>query len=210
MGSTGLTDGCVLLVEPLLSECWCWLGPLMFVPVDLLLWRLPHRGRDYACRGGGPGRWTARASLRRATWRWWWSCFFGHADGVERTVGDPVAGGASALATTRLWFRVLTRGQQAVEFSGAVRGFFQAKAQRLGANDGNVCGCRNPLWGVVVVILAVLRLRVKTLDLCGLDGSGDVRRYPLEGVVVEPRSYSVSFCCFQWQVWFSVFSLLYL
>jgi hypothetical protein len=80
-------------------------------------------------------------------------------------VGYPVAGGASALATTRLWFGVLTRGQQAVEFSGAVRGFFRAKAQCLGANDGNVCGCHNPLWGVVVVILAMLRLRVKTLDL---------------------------------------------
>ena len=42
------------------------------------------------------------------------------------------------------------------------------------------------LRGVVVVILPALRLRVKTLDLRGLDGGGVVRRYPLGGVVVEP------------------------
>jgi hypothetical protein len=46
-----------------------------------------------------------------------------------------------------------------------VRGFFWAKAQRLSANGGDACGCRNPLGGVVVVILPVLWLRVKTLDL---------------------------------------------
>jgi hypothetical protein len=34
---------------------------------------------------------------------------FGHVDGVERTVGDPGVGGASALATPRSWFGDLTR-----------------------------------------------------------------------------------------------------
>jgi hypothetical protein len=46
-----------------------------------------------------------------------------------------------------------------------MRGFFRAKAQRLGVNGGDACGCHNPLEGFVVVILPVLRLRVKTLDL---------------------------------------------
>jgi hypothetical protein len=56
-------------------------------------------------------------------------------------------------------------GQRAAEFSGVVEGFFRAKAQRFCANDGDACGCRFPLGGVVVVILPALRLRVKTLDL---------------------------------------------
>jgi hypothetical protein len=43
--------------------------------------------------------------------------------------------------------------------------FFQAKAQRFGANGGDSCGCRNPFEGVVVVTFAMLGLRVKTLDL---------------------------------------------
>jgi hypothetical protein len=34
---------------------------------------------------------------------------FGHVDGVERTVGDPVVGGASALVAPRSWFGGLTR-----------------------------------------------------------------------------------------------------
>jgi hypothetical protein len=46
-----------------------------------------------------------------------------------------------------------------------VRGFFRAKAQRLGTSGGDACGCRNPLGGVGVVILPTVRLRVKTLDL---------------------------------------------
>jgi hypothetical protein len=37
---------------------------------------------------------------------------------------------------------------------------------------------------------------VKTLDFRGLDGGGVVRRYPLEGVVVDPRFHSVSSQCF--------------
>jgi hypothetical protein len=35
---------------------------------------------------------------------------FGHLDGVERTVGDPGVGGASALAAPRSRFGDLTRG----------------------------------------------------------------------------------------------------
>jgi hypothetical protein len=90
---------------------------------------------------------------------------FGHVDGVERTMGDPDVGSASALAASRSRCGGLTRRHLAAEFSGAGRGFFRAKAQRLCANGGDACGCRNPLGGVVVVILPVLRLRVKTLDL---------------------------------------------
>jgi hypothetical protein len=45
---------------------------------------------------------------------------FGHVDDVERTMGDPGVGGASALAAPRPWFGVLTQGQQAAEFSRAV------------------------------------------------------------------------------------------
>jgi hypothetical protein len=44
---------------------------------------------------------------------------FGHVDGVERTVGDPGVGGASALAAPRSWFGDLTREQWAAELSGA-------------------------------------------------------------------------------------------
>jgi hypothetical protein len=39
------------------------------------------------------------------------------------------------------------------------------KAQHFIVNGSDVCGCRNPLGGVVVVILPVLWLWVKTLDL---------------------------------------------
>jgi hypothetical protein len=86
---------------------------------------------------------------------------FGHVHGVERTVGDPGVGDTSSLAAPR----GLTRGQRAAEFSGAEREFFWAKAQRISANGGDACGCRNPFGGVVMVILPALRLRVKTLDL---------------------------------------------
>jgi hypothetical protein len=55
---------------------------------------------------------------------------FGHVDGVEWTMGDPGVGSASVLAAPRSLFGDLTRGQRAAKFSGAVRGFFRAKAQR--------------------------------------------------------------------------------
>jgi hypothetical protein len=45
---------------------------------------------------------------------------FGHVDDVERTVGDPGVGSASALAAPRSWFGGLTQGQRAAEFSGLV------------------------------------------------------------------------------------------
>ena len=67
------------------------------------------------------------------------------------------------------------------------REFFRAKSQRFGADDGDACGCRDPLEGVVVATPDVLGLRVKTLDLCGLDGGGALRRDLLGGAVVELR-----------------------
>jgi hypothetical protein len=48
------------------------------------------------------------------------------------------------------------------------RGFFWAKFQRFGANDGDACGCRDPLEDIVVATLPAIELWVKTLDLCGL------------------------------------------
>jgi hypothetical protein len=42
---------------------------------------------------------------------------------------------------------------------------FPAKAQRFGANDGDACGCRDPLEGVVAATLSVLGFRVKIQDL---------------------------------------------
>jgi hypothetical protein len=42
---------------------------------------------------------------------------------------------------------------------------FSAKAHRSGANDGDSCGCRDPLEGVIAATLSALGLRVKTLDL---------------------------------------------
>ena len=41
------------------------------------------------------------------------------------------------------------------------REFFQAKSQRFGADDGDACGCRDHLEGVVVATLDALGLRVK-------------------------------------------------
>ena len=52
------------------------------------------------------------------------------------------------------------------------RELFRAKSQRFGADDGDACGCRDPLEGVVVATPDVLGLRVKTLDPCGLDEIG--------------------------------------
>jgi hypothetical protein len=73
------------------------------------------------------------------------------------------------------------------------------KAQRSGANDGDACGCRDPLEGVVLATLSVLGLRVKTQDLCGLDdGGASLRCYLLGGVVVEPW-FPCSHRRLQWQ-----------
>ena len=52
------------------------------------------------------------------------------------------------------------------------REFFRAKSLRFGADDGGACGYRDPPEGVVVATLAVLELRVKTLDPCGLGSGG--------------------------------------
>jgi hypothetical protein len=90
---------------------------------------------------------------------------FGHGDGMKQTMGDPSVGDASALATPKSCFGTLTWGQRAAEFSGAMCGCLQAKTQRLGANGGDACGCRNPLGAVVVGIRPAVWLWVKTLDL---------------------------------------------
>jgi hypothetical protein len=94
--------------------------------------------------------------------------FFDHGDGEEQTVGYPGIGGASALATPRSCFGSITWGRRALEFLGVMCRCFQVKAQRLGANDGDACGCRNSLGGVVVGIRPAVQLRVKTLDLAVL------------------------------------------
>jgi hypothetical protein len=91
--------------------------------------------------------------------------FFDRVDSVERMVGDPGVGGASSFAAPASRFEGLTRGQLAGEFSEVIQGFFRAEARHFSANDDDAWGCRNPLEGVVVVILSVIRLRVKTLDL---------------------------------------------
>jgi hypothetical protein len=44
-------------------------------------------------------------------------------------------------------------------------GFFPGKSQRSCANDGNACGCRDPLEDIVAATLSVLGLWVKTQDL---------------------------------------------
>jgi hypothetical protein len=66
-----------------------------------------------------------------------------------------------------------------------MRRFFRAKALHFDANGGDACGCSNPVGGAVVVTFSPLKLQVKTLDHRGLDDGGAVRRFPLEGVVVE-------------------------
>jgi hypothetical protein len=120
---------------------------------------------SWGCRGGGPGRRTARMALRRATWQRWWShssvmrmAWSGRWEFLELAA-------LRLLATPRSCLEIPSWRQRATKFSGAVCGCFRAKVQRLGANDGDACGCRNPLGGVVVGIRPALRLRVKTLDL---------------------------------------------
>ena len=64
----------------------------------------------------------------------------------------------------------------------------RAKAPRFGAGDGGTCLYHYPLGGIVVGILSVTGFRVKTLARsCELGDDGVVRRYPLGGVVEEPR-----------------------
>ena len=61
----------------------------------------------------------------------------------------------------------------------------RVKAQRSGANDGDACGYRDPLEGVIV---ATLRIRApgENPGPCGFDvGGACVCRYLLGGGVVE-------------------------
>ena len=81
--------------------------------------------------------------------------------------------------------------------------FFRAKALRFRANGGGACGYRIPLESAIVGSLAGLGLRVKTLNLFGLDGD-KLCRYPLEGIVVEFRFPSGMFWCLRWQIWCSI------
>ena len=106
-------------------------------------------------------------------------------------------------ASPRSWPGDLSRGLWAVRLCNRLRRFFRAKAQRFGANDGDVCGYRYPPGGVVVATCVAIGLRVKTPDHSGLDSGGVLRRYPLGGGVVEPCT-SCPFRCLWWQVWFSL------
>jgi hypothetical protein len=124
---------------------------------------------------------------------------FSHVDGVEWTVGVPGVAGASALAAPRSCFRGLTWGQQAARASGAVRGFFWVKAQRLIANDGDACGCRYPLGGVIVVILSMLWLWVKTLDLV-VSTAASLCVVTLLGASSWSLDSTILFHCLRWQV----------
>ena len=56
---------------------------------------------------------------------------FGHVDGVERTVGDPGAGGASALTALRSRFGDLTRRQRAAKFWERCEDFSEPKLNTL-------------------------------------------------------------------------------
>jgi hypothetical protein len=63
-------------------------------------------------------------------------------------------------------------------------GFFD-ESPALGANDGDACGCHDPLEGIVAATLFILVLRVKAPDL-DLDDDGALEhRYLLGGIVVE-------------------------
>jgi hypothetical protein len=46
-----------------------------------------------------------------------------------------------------------------------MQGFFRSKPQRVSTNGDDACWFRNPLGGIVMVILYMLWLRVKTHDL---------------------------------------------
>ena len=64
-------------------------------------------------------------------------------------------------------------------------GFIRVKAQRSGVNDGDACGCRDPLEGVVMDTLRI-RAPGENPRPYGLDvGGACVCRYPLAGGVVE-------------------------
>jgi hypothetical protein len=53
-----------------------------------------------------------------------------------------------------------------------MRPLFFFLSQPFGANDGDVCGCYDPLEDIVVATLSAIGLRVKTVDLCGLGDGG--------------------------------------
>ena len=61
-----------------------------------------------------------------------------------------------------------------------VRRFFPAKSLRFGATGGGACGYLIPVGGAFGGTLAILGLRMTTLDHLGLDDA--LRRYPLRGV----------------------------
>jgi hypothetical protein len=46
------------------------------------------------------------------------------------------------------------------------------QCQCFGVNDGDACGCRDSFESVVAATLSAIRLRVKTLGLCGFSDSG--------------------------------------
>jgi hypothetical protein len=87
-----------------------------------------------------------------------------HEGGGEWVSGAPGVDGASVWSVPRSRGRSLARGWLVVKYQ-VWRGFFREKSQRFGANDGDACRRRDPLGGVVVVILSASGLRMKTLDV---------------------------------------------
>ena len=85
--------------------------------------------------------------------------FSGHVGGEELAEGH-----LGAMAAPRSRFGGLARGLCMVRATRYGRKVFRAKAQRSGANDDAICGCRNPLGGILVGTFSALELRVKTLD----------------------------------------------
>ena len=71
-------------------------------------------------------------------------------------------------------------------------GFSERKLCALGPMATMSTGYRDPIGGAVVATFIALGLRVKTLDHPGLDIGDVIRRYPLGGVVVEPRRAHLS------------------
>ena len=76
----------------------------------------------------------------------------------------------------------------AVRVIGSVVKVFPSESSTLRANDGDTCGCSDPLWGVIYLLR--VRALVDTLDCLGLDGGAAMNCHPLAGIVVVPRYLS--------------------
>jgi hypothetical protein len=129
---------------------------------------------------------------------------FGHEDGKEQVAGDPGVGGAPARNRQRP-DRV---GRPDPETLGGIR--YEAWREGFSRRKLSVLTPTAAMSAVVVTLmgrccgyLLHLGLRVKTLDLLGLDDGGALRCNPFEGVVVELWSPSVSPSVSGGKLWFS-------